>query len=264
MILHSYILKSRGPTKGTLVFLHGFGGSCVTYHQFLSVLSDEYDVYAFDMLGCGCSSKPDLSYMKMTADQVIDLFSDCIHKWITALELKDFHLVGHSLGAYFGTFYMDRYAESVRSFSTVACAGATKEPNDFSKILKGTKLPFKRRAMKWFWRFMNNGYITGYTAFSCMPLNWIISKWIEGRMDISGEEKKLTVEFISSMFWDKGYSCDIITRIFGYLAYAQNPICHVIQDVEKKTPVMHIYGENDWLDRKAFQEFMKESKISLT
>lgn len=244
------------------MFLHGFGGSCATYHQFLSELCSDYDVYAYDMLGAGCSSKPDLKYIKMTSEQVIDLFTECIDKWVNEMGLKDFHLIGHSMGAYMGTFYMERHAKSVKSFTTVSCAGTTKQPDDFAKLLNDTKLPFKRKAMKWFWCFMNNGYISGYTAFSCMPLNWIISKWIEGRMDIDGDEKKITVEFISSMFWDKGYSCDIVTRLFGYLAYAKTPICESLQNAEKNFPVMHIYGENDWLDHKTFKQFMEASSLN--
>lgn len=261
MWLHSYIIQSTNKSKGTVVFLHGFGGSCATYNAFLSELSNHYDVFAFDMLGAGCSSKPSFDYVKMNAQQVLDLYVACIDCWLQALQLDNFHLIGHSLGAYFGTFYLHRFADkNVLSFSSVAGAGMTKEPNDFSNTLSKEKLPFKRKAMKWFWTFMNKGYVRGYTAFSLMPLEWIIDKWTNGRINVEGEEKKAMVKFIASMFWDKGYYSDIVTRIFGYRAYADNPITAVIHAVERRLKVMHIYGEHDWMDKTAFREFVKDSR----
>lgn len=262
MRLHTFELQCKQQPRGTVVFLHGFGGSCATYHQFLTELADHFHVIAFDWLGMGCSSKPAFDYIKMNAAQVVDLFVGCLHKWIEALDLRDFHLVGHSLGAYFGSFYVQRFATTIKSFTTVSCAGTTREPADLARLVNVSKLPLKRKAMAWFWKFMNKGYVSGFTAFSCMPLTWIINKWIEGRMDIAGDEKKATVQFMAAMFWDKGFSCDIVTRLFGYLAYAQNPVCHVIPDIERKVPVMHVFGEHDWLDRHAFQRFMKDSSLA--
>lgn len=243
------------------MFLHGFGGSCATYNAFLSELANHYDVLAFDMLGAGCSSKPSFDYVKMNAAQVLDLYVECIDSWIKALELDNFHMVGHSLGAYFGTFYLHRHTDKkVLSFVSVAGAGMTEEPENFAQDLKTEKLPFKRKAMKWFWTFMNKGYIKGHTAFSLMPLEWIISKWTEGRINVEGEEKKAMVKFIATMFWDKGYHADIVTRIFGYRAYALNPITAIIEEVEQRVKVMHIYGENDWMDKKSFRQFVEQSR----
>lgn len=246
------------------MFLHGFGGSCATYNAFLGEMANHFDVFAFDMLGAGCSSKPSFPYVKMNAAQVLDLYVASIDSWISALELDDFHLVGHSMGAYFGTFYLHRHRDKkIRSFVSVAGAGMTTEPDDFSQNLKNEKLPFKRKAMKWFWTFMNKGYVKGFTAFSAMPLEWIISKWIDGRVKVEGDEKKAMVKFIASMFWDKGYYSDIITRIFGYRAYALNPITDIIEGVEQRIKVMHIYGENDWLDKKSFHQFVEQSILHL-
>ena len=133
--LHTLILKCGSQSKGTLVFLHGFGGSCATYNAFLSELANHYDVFAFDMLGAGCSSKPSFDYVKMNAAQVLDLYVECIDSWIKALELDNFHMVGHSLGAYFGTFYLHRHTDKkVLSFVSVAGAGMTEEPENFALV----------------------------------------------------------------------------------------------------------------------------------
>lgn len=232
--------------------------------MFLDELAEDYDTYCFDWLGMGCSSKPDLAYIQMDAKQVISLFTEVLKCWLQETGLTNFHLVAHSLGAYISGFYLASNPSGVLSFTTVSCAGATKEPADFQQTLKKLKLPMMRKAMMHFWTFMNKGYIKGYTAFSMMPLEWIISKWAHGRLGVEGETYKKTVKFISTMFWDKNYSSDIITRIFTYKAYAIIPVCEVMQQIESKMRVFHVYGDQDWLDKSAFASFLSESSLELT
>jgi len=260
--MHTFIMKCRkGKSKGNVVFLHGFGGSCATYYPFIQELSEHFDTYAFDWLGMGCSSKPNLEYIKMNARQVIDLYVDSLRKWILEMNLGPFHFVCHSLGAYFATHYLSKYNDGVVSFSSISCAGMTQEPDDFLEVMKTKKLPFKRKAMKWFWNFMNKGFIRGHTAFSAMPLEWIINKWTNGRNNFVGDEKLACSKFIASMFWDRHFSGDIVTRLFGYRAYSPYPVTDVIEEVERKVPVMHIYGDLDWMDKHTFNKFIKQSRI---
>ena len=167
--------------------MHGFGGSSATYHAFVSELSESYETYAFDLLGMGCSGKPDIEYIKLSSRQTVDMFVDCMRQVVVGLGLPPVHIVAHSLGAYFSTFYIHRYFESVASFASVSCAGATSEPTDLGIQLKSLKLPLKRRLMRHFWEFMNRGLVRGHTAFSMMPIRWVISKWMEGRNEVTGD-----------------------------------------------------------------------------
>jgi pimeloyl-ACP methyl ester carboxylesterase len=228
--------------------------------MFLDELSEDYETVCFDWLGMGCSSKPDIHYIKMDAQKVIRLFTDVLQSWIQETGLTDFHLVAHSLGAYISGFFLASNPTGVLSFTTVSCAGAVREPLDFNESLKKLQLPVMRKVMMHFWTFMNKGYIKGYTAFSMMPLEWIISKWAHGRLGVEGEAYKKVVKFISTMFWDKNYSSDIITRIFTYKAYAILPVCEVMHRIESKLRVFHIYGDLDWLDKSAFAEYLQQSK----
>lgn len=259
--LHTYHIQPKNPSKGKVVFLHGFGGSSATYYMFLDEISEDYETICFDWLGMGCSSKPDFSYIKMNAQQVIDLFTEVLKTWIHEADIGDFHLVAHSLGAYISGFYLASNVTKALSFTTVSCAGATKEPADFQENLKKLQLPMMRKAMKHFWTFMNKGYITGYTAFSMMPLEWIISKWAHGRLGVEGEAYNKLVKFIARMFWDKNYSSDIITRIFTYKAYATIPVCEVMATIESKMKVFHVYGDKDWLDKSSFASYLSDSML---
>ena len=53
-------------SKQTVLFVHGFGGSSATYHSFISELSDKFETYSFDLLGMGCSGKPEIEYIKLS------------------------------------------------------------------------------------------------------------------------------------------------------------------------------------------------------
>ncbi len=248
-------------TKETVVFLHGFGGSSATYHPFLTELADHYDVYAIDLLGMGCSGKPDINYQKLTAEQVIELFVESLKQWFDQMQIGPFRLVAHSLGAYFASFYLARNDSRAVSFCSISLAGAAREPQDFSEVMKQKKLPFKRKAMYWFWSFMNQGYIKGHTAFSLLPMESLIHSYSKGRIGFEGEEKKSAVKYLSAMFWDKNFSADIITRIFKYRAYAKIPVSDVMHLVEQKVDCTHIWGDQDWQDKFTFNKFVQDSSL---
>lgn len=251
------------PKKEKVLFLHGFGGSSITYHPFLAKLSDNYETYSFDWLGMGCSGHPDIPYIKLSPRQTIDLFVSVLRKWIEAEQLADFHLVAHSMGAYFAGFYLQKYPQGVKSFSCLSAAGVTDEPHDFKEKLKGESLPLKRKAMKYFWQFMDKGYIRGWHAFSLMPMGWVVNKWTEGRLNFTGQLKKEIVAFVSTMLWDKRYSGDLILSILKYRAFAKIPMALVLEEVESKVPTIHVWGDKDWMDKHEFVKFHSERKSLL-
>lgn len=45
--------------KPVLVLLHGYLGSGLTYYPIFKDLQKDFHVYAIDLLGMGCSSRPD-------------------------------------------------------------------------------------------------------------------------------------------------------------------------------------------------------------
>jgi pimeloyl-ACP methyl ester carboxylesterase len=86
----AYQAIGSGPP---LIFLHGFLGNGDNWHSLWPDLAADYQCIALDLLGFGESSKPELKY---TIWHQIEF----LQQFITALQLEEFHLVGHSYGGW--------------------------------------------------------------------------------------------------------------------------------------------------------------------
>lgn len=250
--------------KTEVVFLHGFGGSTCTYLTFFNQLSKHYSVHSIDLLGMGCSGKPDISWEKLNEFQAVDIMVKSIEQWRAKIGIEKINFVGHSLGSLFSLAYAKQYPQRVGSIIGMSTPCVAPEPVEFdaSKL----KLPLKRKMMKWFWTFMNKKYIKGHTAFSMMPLRTVINFWLNGRQSYSEEQKKAVTEFLSVKIWDKHFSSDIIPVLMGYLGYAKEYIVtDVLQEVMQipDIKVKIYFGDKDWLDYKLFKKAIDALDIGI-
>jgi len=81
-----------------IIFLHGFLGEASAWLPIMQELKSEFRCLALDLLGFGGSSKPNLKYTIWHQVQFL-------HQFITALDLKNFDLVGHSYGGWTAAAY---------------------------------------------------------------------------------------------------------------------------------------------------------------
>jgi pimeloyl-ACP methyl ester carboxylesterase len=84
---------SSGSQGATLIFLHFWGGSSDVFSPLISHLSNECRCIAVDFRGWGRSSGP----QRADAYSICDLALD-VEALIKRLQVKDFVLVGHSMG----------------------------------------------------------------------------------------------------------------------------------------------------------------------
>ncbi|MFC5973571.1 alpha/beta fold hydrolase [Halomarina salina] len=101
-----------------LVFLHGWPEFWRTWRRNLTPLSESYDVVAPDLRGFGATEKPDLPAEEgyTVADHVADL-----RALTTALDLDEFGLVSHDLGALVAQQFAREYPESVTGLFFFDC-----------------------------------------------------------------------------------------------------------------------------------------------
>lgn len=257
--IHTHIIPHNNPNRPTITFLHGFGGSSATYLDFLKPLSNYFNVISIDLLGMGCSGKPDLKWIKLTPKQIIDIFVSSLEQWRKGMKItRKIDFLGHSLGSYFATFYAAKYPERVNSICGMSTPCVTPPPPGFNP--KDLNLDTKRKMMYYFWSFMNKRLVKGHTAFSLMPMKFLVNFWLKGRSKYTEEKKKAIVEFLSTMFWDSRFSSDIITGLMGYLGYTDKmPMTLALKKLADKENIKlkYFYGDKDWLD---FKEFVREIK----
>ncbi|XP_074562019.1 uncharacterized protein LOC141818404 [Curcuma longa] len=86
----NYLVRGAGPP---LLLIHGFGASIGHWRRNIGVLSENYTVYALDLLGFGASEKPPgFSYtMEGWAQLILDFLNDIVQKPTV--------LVGNSVGS---------------------------------------------------------------------------------------------------------------------------------------------------------------------
>jgi pimeloyl-ACP methyl ester carboxylesterase len=90
-----YYVKAgeKRADRPPLLLVHGFGASTDHWRKNVAGLSQDFQVYAIDLLGFGRSAKPAWEYSG-------DLWRDQLHDFITEVIEQPAVLVGNSLGGY--------------------------------------------------------------------------------------------------------------------------------------------------------------------
>ncbi|MDX2245002.1 MAG: alpha/beta fold hydrolase [Leptolyngbyaceae cyanobacterium bins.302] len=116
-----------------LLLIHGFGGSTDHWRKNVAGLSQEFEVWAIDLLGFGRSAKPDWQYSG-------DVWRDQLHDFITNVIGQPAVLVGNSLGGYAALCVGAQRPQSVAGVALLNSAGP------FTDI-QGTTKPDPLRAV---------------------------------------------------------------------------------------------------------------------
>ena len=111
--LHYLEAGKKGPH---LVFLHGLGGSSLTWSFNITVLRKEFHIIAPDLLGFGRSDKPLISYR-------VSLITEYLHEFFSDLNISNLILVGSSLGGWVAAHFTLTYPDMVEKLILADSAG---------------------------------------------------------------------------------------------------------------------------------------------
>ncbi|MFD1851476.1 proline iminopeptidase-family hydrolase [Oceanobacillus bengalensis] len=105
-----YEKHDNGSTHTPVIVLHGGPGSSHHSLQGLKVLARDRPVIFYDQLGCGKSDRP-----KDTTLWNINRFVEELAQIKEALDLEEFHILGHSWGTTLAAAYTLAHPEGVKS-----------------------------------------------------------------------------------------------------------------------------------------------------
>lgn len=105
-----------GGTGEPVLLLHGLADCKESWKRLLPDLAKRHRVYAPDMLGCGASEKPRISYSLWALATYMRHFLD-------AVGVGDANIAGHSLGGGLALHMYIQYPERVRRLALLASGG---------------------------------------------------------------------------------------------------------------------------------------------
>jgi pimeloyl-ACP methyl ester carboxylesterase len=113
-----YREAGSGPV---VILLHGLGGDGSRWTSTMDVLSGQFRVIALDQIGFGQSDKPLVNYNH-------GLLTEFLIEFMRALEIPEASIVGHSMGAFVGTYAGVHYPEMVDRLVLVDGGSLTTRP----------------------------------------------------------------------------------------------------------------------------------------
>lgn len=106
-------VTQQGAGATTLVFLHHWGGSSLTWSPVMSQLAQTYRCIALDARGQGASDAPASGY------SAVDLADDVLGV-LAALRVDDYVVIGHSMGGKTAQVLASRRPAGLRGIALVA------------------------------------------------------------------------------------------------------------------------------------------------
>ncbi len=117
-------LENDVKSDTALVFLHGFGGNKDTWVRTIAEWNDKYHVIVIDLPGHG------ESVSKMTLDYTTTDQAERLNLFLKAKKIKNFHLVGHSMGGAIALRYLEHHANNVNALILVDAMGMIQTKSD--------------------------------------------------------------------------------------------------------------------------------------
>lgn len=109
------------PNKKTLVMVHGWGSGLALWSSNIDDLAKKYNIYCLDLLGFGRSTRP--KFKGKTPEDAKKFWVDSLELWRKELGLKDFTLLGHSLGGFIVTSYALEHPQNIDKLILAAPVG---------------------------------------------------------------------------------------------------------------------------------------------
>jgi len=111
---------AEGDKEANVVLIHGLGASADIWMHNISVLAEEYRVYAPDLVGFGRSDKPDVKYSP-------SYMAAFINDFMTALDIDNACFIGMSLGGGVALQYQLQFPGNVQRLVLADSAGLGRE-----------------------------------------------------------------------------------------------------------------------------------------
>lgn len=256
-----HTIEAGMGNKQKVVLVHGYGATGVFYYKLIADLKNDFHVFAIDLYGFGQSSRPEISSFEY--DDCLGFFLNPFEEWRLSLQIEDFILVAHSLGAYLMTQYMRRMKPPVKMLYLVSPAGFTLKTVDeikdrFNQYVSG----FKMLTIKFSFYLMEDLRLSPFHLMFINRDQMIENYFKHDRMNMSEEEAKLFIEYFKSILDLPACGERALGTFLFYGCYSKKPICDTLKKIRDDICNVRIfYGDADWMDFEHAIEVNYKKKI---
>ncbi|NJL64202.1 MAG: alpha/beta fold hydrolase [Methylacidiphilales bacterium] len=252
-----YYVKAgeKHPNRPPLLLVHGFGASTDHWRKNISELSQDFEVYAIDLLGYGRSQKPKIEYGgSLWRDQLDDFISQVIGEKAV--------LAGNSLGGYASLCLAAQCPDAAAGLVLLNSAGpfsdidSTAEPEGIQSEIQPPQQSDRLQTLlgdvvKWIFKQS----LAQFLLFQYVRQHWVIRQTLEKvYLDKSAITEQL-IEDIHRPSCDEG-AFDVFASLFA--GKPQGEKVDVLLK-ELTCPLLLLWGEADpWMNSsERSQQFRK-------
>jgi pimeloyl-ACP methyl ester carboxylesterase len=252
---YTEIIKTeRRVTKehnNVLVMLHGYGGFGATYYKLASKLANDFHLILVDLPGFGFSSRHSEAPFECI-ETCLDFFVSRIKRFVDAISLPFFSLVGHSLGAYLSAHFFRVHHEQVLNLFLLSPAGMNSPPEDQLQVIESRfKTSFTRLVVR---RFMKKVFEKKLSPFEMIfwPLKPVSMRIYlrNKRFNFSANERDL----VFKLQYHFSYLPQSSERCIGYLMHygpkSNQPVIDILTGLRaRNNSIRIIFGDADQMDK---------------
>lgn len=153
-----HYVQTNNKSTDYVVCVHGFAGSWHHWLYLAELLSSRYNLIMVDLSGFGNSS------INWGYKYTIENQSALLNELLDQIDVKQYHLIGNSMGGWICQHHAIQYPEKIKSLVLINSAGVRAENSDLYKEFDARKNPmvFKEKSkfnQLMYWFFENKPFL---------------------------------------------------------------------------------------------------------
>ena len=125
-------LEAGVPGNPVVIMLHGAAGSLENFCANIAPYAEQFHVFAIDMVGAGCSDKPDYPYTP-------SVYVDHLLGFMDVMQIESAAMLGNGLGATVALHTALRAPERVSHICLCSTGAIISDPEEFERFMAKVK-----------------------------------------------------------------------------------------------------------------------------
>ena len=259
-----HYLEFGHKNKHTILLVHGYGGSGISFYRIIPELMKFFHVIAVDLMGFGKSDRPDFSFS--SCEESIRFFTIPLVTLINIKKIDKLIVLGHSLGGLISSHLCLLIKEKIIALFLVGSAGFT------NKTLSDEESELVFRHYGKYYNVNHKvieyaNYLTfkkKYPVFDYLLDSWkghYIAHFFENEsLDLSLIERKLFTQYYQLIYTMKACGSNCIWGIVQITGHCEMPSIDILKD-NRDIECFIYYGDEEFLDIKQAYEACKKYNL---